>query len=410
MIVLDQASGLSSLSLIMRRQQTTCRRVEHRTLPPLYPSDVSAAFENILFYDSPSENALSKNVHAQPWERLVPAIIDHGLSGVALRYLAETREAIPPAALTCLRSAHFASSASTRTLILQAGPPLAALALANIPCVVIKGPGIALHSQLGERPFSDLDILVARRHFTAALTLLNQQGFRESPSTVFPWPSFDLHCREAVNLHSKEGGSIDLHHTVAPWLWTQHLNVDHLIASAVTAFQHRTTLPVLPPELNFLVACLHIFSDKSSPGRSLRVWRDIVTLAKVCEPERLAREVARARLAGWVTWVLGSLPHSYQPQQLLSAIAPLPQDIPSQGRLSLLLPPHRVGTHHFAHALRLPTTRGLLFLGGLVVPSQDFRRERLAPDKASIIGWWRSAPSRYRAEAYRALLSRMDGR
>jgi hypothetical protein len=108
---------------------------------------------------------------------------------------------------------------------------------AGIPAVLLKGGAFLVrfaHGDAGIRPMSDLDLLVDRRQFAAAATLLRAEGYvttrpeRAFSSRTAPGQSFVRH-----------GGplavEIDLHRTLAQWplnarltdaVLRDHVNVD----------------------------------------------------------------------------------------------------------------------------------------------------------------------------------------
>ncbi len=122
--------------------------------------------------------------------------------------------------MAALRSSHFARSATTLGVVAGTIPVIRAMSERGIPFAISKGPGIALaYPNANERPFGDIDVLVPKRHFLSAQRLLASHAYTKDIRNVTPWSWFDRRCQEAVNMRGPDGGSIDLHHHVPPWLW-----------------------------------------------------------------------------------------------------------------------------------------------------------------------------------------------
>jgi len=139
-------------------------------------------------------------------------------------------------------------------------------------------------------------------------------------------------------------------------LWTTQLRTADLVRRVAPRSFAGQRLPVLGAVDNFLICCLHIVSDRSEPGRSLIIWRDIIELGRavdVAEVEARARETG---LLGWVRAVVGSLPEDVRPFPVPAArdeittadTAPDDADIAatsaSRGSRRLAIGPHLRGT------------------------------------------------------------------
>jgi hypothetical protein len=164
---------------------------------------------------------------------------------------------------------------------------------------VTKGPGIALEgATVADRAYIDLDVLVEPVHFNAARCALSSVGYKEEIRSVQPWRSFDQYCREAINLRTEGGGSIDLHHRVAPWYWSTGLSRNLLRAAVRPTDVFGLQLPLVSAEHNLLVAALH--SDKNHTGQTYRAWRDLLVLARRCCVDSVVKQLAKRDYTnGW---------------------------------------------------------------------------------------------------------------
>jgi hypothetical protein len=150
------------------------------------------------------------------------------------------------------------------------------------------------------------------------------------------------------------------------------------------------TVRIAHPLHNFLIACLHMISDKGRPGREPMIWRDVAVLGRACPPEEVTREARRVGIDWCARLILEELPPYARPAELLRHLGgarPGPLDA---FRLRHLLPPSIGSKHQVAMVFRLPVLNGLAFMGGYLVPSPRFIRARYG--RALAYGsWWRDA-------------------
>ncbi len=242
----------------------------------------------------------------------------------------------------------------------------------GIRFAVSKGPGIAAHYPHPRlRPFGDIDLLLPERDFARARTLLERAGWQADLTRREQRDYFIRQCREAVNLEHGDLGRVDLHHHVPPWLWGLALPIEDLIGRAKPGTYHGVDLPVLDAVDNFLISCLHIVSDRSEPGRSLIVWRDIVELGRVIDVAEMAARAESAGLAGWVGAVVTSLPDDVRPFDVPESW--LAADIDHPRRVLALLNGGADGHPIKRHLARLPAVpNGVLYAVGVTFPDSEF--------------------------------------
>lgn len=311
------------------------------------------------------------------------------LSAVALRLAATGRLQLSPSQAAALRSASFAAAERAAGLLARSRSGLDALNAAHIPFAISKGPGIALAGRHpNERYFSDLDLLVSPSHFREALSILASLGYEETVPNRPPWPWFNSTCREAVNLQSTQGGSLDLHHHVPPWLWTRSFDLPSIVATAGLTPFRGYSLPLVAPAYNLLIVSLHIVSDHNRPGATLMVWRDLLTMAAVCDPDLVVALAGQHGLTGWLRWIVDQVPAPVRPGPLsrsLNSSSPLP---PHRFRLSLLIPPALGSRHMIGQAFRLPLSNSARYLVGMAVPSRSFLAAHFPNKSRPYVHWW----------------------
>jgi hypothetical protein len=297
---------------------------------------------------------------------------------------------LPAQGLSRLRSAAFAGSSRTVQIARATGPGLAELRSRGIPFVITKGPGIAqCEVRSLERPFDDLDVLVAPLHFLRAASLLSQAGYRESSESSPPRHYFDRWCREAVNLRDGAGGSIDLHHHVPPWRWTSAVHVSDLVTRRTSIRFGGETLEVASPLDNLLVVALHIFSDRNRAGATVRTWRDLLVLARAVDETEAAALFRGVGLQGWLQWILEQYPAEVRPEPLAAALGPVAPVPPHRLRLRVLVPTGvGAGSHSIRYAFRLPFPHACLYLLGMAWPSREFLAARFPGARHLLIRWW----------------------
>ena len=294
-----------------------------------------------------------------------------------------------------IRRSAFAWTRTTVSANLLVHPALELLAAREVPFVVTKGPSIAgIYADPARRPYSDVDVLVPASRFTAMERELEGAGWVEEPRNYQPWPQFRRLCREGLNLvHRTTGSRIDLHHRIAPWLWSGRLTSRALAHPAAPCRIGARTYPGLSAAENLLVTALHVVSDRNVPGQNLFAWRDVVECARVAPIEDIVAASVGAGLSGWVRAILQALPADVRPEALLAALPRQP--IAHSVRLHVLLG-RRVASIGVAASqfLRLPMGNGIVFLAGLAVPSRQFLASRYPGARHPYLQWWRGTTGR----------------
>lgn len=370
------------------------------TRAALFPK-LSPVVRAVLFLDfaEPSPGSLSGR-----WsDEDISTLGQQRLAALALRFAAQYEVRLPERSMSTLRDSSFAGSSQAMRVTAASTPSLAALRDGDIPFIISKGPGIALHCRgVSERPFTDLDVLVASEDFPKALKTLRALDYSKDPEDRPPRQWFHRYCMEAVNLRSPGGGSIDLHHHLPPWLWTRQVDLKALIGTVEVRRFAGSDLPLLPPAYNLLVSALHVVSDHSRPGQTLMAWRDVLTLARSCGSDEVLHVAERCDLVGWLRWIIGELPESVRPTELFDLLRASGQRPANRLRLRHLLPPSLGSRHTIGQALRLPAPNSLCYLAGMLVPCREFLQTKIPGTPLTYVQWWSGSMNRLlsaRAEA-----------
>ena len=348
-----------------------------------------------------TEAALWHGVHPvpipdAPLSDELNTICDQRLAPLMLGYLKKTGAECTDADRDVLQTSAYLWSSRTHQVLKSGQPLLDSLRRAGIQCVVSKGPGIAAtYNSFQERPFSDIDILVARADFKAATIVAKSHGFTELRDSRQPWPYFDRWCREGVNMKTDDGASIDLHHHVPPWFWSRDFLTDDLVPRGWPRAIRGAEIPCLSNEDNLLLAALHVVSDRNHPGATLMVWRDVVQLSAAC-PSSIAGSQARAAgLACWLLAVLQALPEGLRPQPLIDDLLKYPSELKAPWRVAALLsdPAAKLGVKA-TQVLRLPLANGLAYAGGMLLPRKAFLVDEYPESRGGRYRrWWSRALS-----------------
>ena len=330
------------------------------------------------------------------WAREADVLVEHRLSALALKAAARAGVDLPPGVETLLVARQRLDALVTMGVDAFGPEVVADLEGAGIPSVVTKGPAVAqAYPSRGDRPYMDLDVVVAPRDFARTMDRLRGSGFDQT-IRLQARDYFDRHCLEAVNLVRADGAAIDVHHHIPPWAWGRRLDFTRLRRRSVPFRSRRTRIQVAHPVHGLLVCALHVVSDKKRPGQSLRVWRDVAALAGRCDPGDAANEARECRLDWWLRFILGELPPFAQPSSLIALLGRAEPNAADRLRLRFLLPPGVGARHHLGQAFRVPVPNALAFVLGELFPSRSSIRFKLGPD-STYLDWWRVTAARLRA-------------
>ena len=340
---------------------------------------------------------------ADEWRAELGSILGERSSGLAMQRLADTGAASSERKgqagthgvgdlWNAMATAHRCDSLDALAIAAMTLPFLRTLREHHIECVVIKGLAVARHyPSSGMRPFRDVDIVVPAARFGEALALAREAGLRTSAHDLQPHPSFDLRCREGVNLADATGlVRLDLHHHVSPWTFSRHLSFERLSAHADAIEVHGHRVNAASPVHSLAVSMLHLISERWQKKLSLITWSDIAVLAGVIEsadPAAAADELRRLDLDGIAAAVLQALPAHARPDNLMRALGRARVPLGSRVRLRLLDTGSVVGRHPASWAARLPLPNAAYFLAGSLVPSRAYLRSRFGED-ATYRTWW----------------------
>jgi hypothetical protein len=362
--------------------------------PTIGPATMASLFHGV-------QGAPAGPADPSAWDDELPAILAQRLSGLALAAARSRGVELTAHTDWHLREAQLATTARALAVESTALEVIAIFERRGIPVVVTKGPGIAdAYPQPAQRPYGDVDVLVPPATFEAAMQTLHELSFRPYVREGEPRAYFDRRCREGVNLVREDGGSIDLHHHVPPWVWGDRLTFEELASSSREMEVAGGRIRAAHPIHNLLIAALQVISDRrEEPGHKLLIWRDVVSLARTSDPAATALVARRTGLDWYLAFVLRQLPSFASPVELARALGHAEAPAGDRFRLRRLIPPGIGARHQIAQVFRLPVPNATAFLAGYLFPSRRFLELRFG-SRVAYWAWWRDAVLRLRDAGY----------
>ena len=182
----------------------------------------------------------------------------HGIGGWMARELRDT-----PGLGQALKIQMQAVAAKTlgnhRRRVEEAQISLEALAAAEIPALVVKGPSLVerYYGDPALRFYADVDIVVPPDRLRDAIRVLEESGFALLDAN---WPLIIADLRGQVHLHKEGIGTIDLHwHLIndARKRRTLHMRADEMWPETLDATIGSVRCRVLAPADDIAYVCLH---------------------------------------------------------------------------------------------------------------------------------------------------------
>lgn len=343
------------------------------------------------------------------WDALWQELVDARLEGLAYPVLGAAPW-VPPPLRAALRQAHARHAAANSILLDAFASAVRALTAAGIPTLALKGAALveAVYASPGERPMSDLDLLVPADRAAAAAALLREQGYDWAAPT-------DLAAALAFEneLMLRRPGPIDvvieLHwHLVNAPHYQRRMPMDWFWATSRPLRIGGVETRMLGPEAQVLHLCAHLVLHHGQEDRlEPRLLADIAELCwRAGEAEgamaidwdlvlRLARDwdlvTALRRALSQAMERLGAP----VPPAVLAALRAQP---PSAGErravAALTARDPSVIQRFLADLAGLSGLRlRLRFVGRNLFPSPDYMRQRYGSAGAALPGaylrrWW----------------------
>ena len=192
------------------------------------------------------------------WDALLRLAQKHRLIPLLYRRLQQIPSVVPAQILDRLQNHFYLSAVRNHLLSEELCRVLKLFAEHAIPVVPYKGPALAasLYGDISLRQFSDLDLLIRRRHVSAASALLAARGYRQQHQLTRAQEAAFLGS-ECEHLFSRAGDQlyIDLHWQFAPAYFSLKLDAESLWPRLEeSSFEGQPALAFSPEDLLLILA------------------------------------------------------------------------------------------------------------------------------------------------------------
>lgn len=169
-------------------------------------------------------------------------------------------ENVPPEIMEQLRSGFFQNSVRNMFYLKELVGLLELFRGEAIRALPYKGPLLAssIYENLGLRQFWDLDILVHKEDVLKVKDLLLSRGYKpeKEMSRAEEQALLDSDCE--YNFDDPERGiHLEIHWHILPEPFSSSFDSDYVWDRAVSVELVNTTMLTLPPEVTFLILCMH---------------------------------------------------------------------------------------------------------------------------------------------------------
>jgi Uncharacterised nucleotidyltransferase len=169
------------------------------------------------------------------WNYLVETARQHGLIPLLYRHLSALQADVPPVEFERIKQETVENSQSVLYLIDQLRLLLNRFQDENLPVLVFKGPILSqlAYGEMSLRAAGDLDLLIERREYVRARSILESLGFQIAPSLNGAQQAAHLgfHC-EIQFMRDNWFTVVDLHWSLTPKVFPFALTTNELMARA----------------------------------------------------------------------------------------------------------------------------------------------------------------------------------
>ena len=235
--------------------------------------------------------------HSLNWDYLFATASAHGLLPLLQKHLSTFTDLIPPHALSHLKRE---SVANTQTVLHLVSKQLRVLKLFkehNVPIATFKGAVLSqmAYGEIALRRAGDIDMLIHRRDFGRARSLLESHGYQMYPNLTPAQLASHLHHHcEIAFMRDDWFTVIDLHWELAPKSFVFKLETDEVMSRLRSISFAGTVVETFGPEDSVLYQSMH---------GAKHLWRRlewIVALAESLKGEidwsALVRRAQRTRM------------------------------------------------------------------------------------------------------------------
>lgn len=230
------------------------------------------------------------------WNGWLKSIEKHGLSSLLFSRLrtADSRLRPPAEIYNALRTTYFDEVAQIMVRRSQLDNLLQKLETAEIKPLVLKGAALGemIYSDVFQRPTADIDILVTKKDFETARTVLLENGYRSKRgdrSGQMGWSCDEEFLPAAVDENRQF--VVELHWTLSSHAQLlEKIEAEELMTRSDSTKGLKHSFQVLNPVDALVFACLHLFYKHITELRLIWLY-DIQLLARRIESQGLWYEV-----------------------------------------------------------------------------------------------------------------------
>lgn len=327
-----------------------------------------------------SHDGSSRRVPDHLWPALVRLLDHERLTGLALAAVVAGRLDISEAQAAELVARHRTWMDVSLRREREALRVHGALAAADVPSVLLKGPAMAhrFYPDPGLRPFRDVDVLVRTRDWERACAVATSLGHRRCRPE--PRAGFDVRFGKGATHRDASGTELDLHRTLVVGPFGLWIDADDLFDATEELELGGSHVTCLDASATFVHAIVHAALGTHPPP--LLVLRDVVQVdaSGLVDWERVARWAHDWRLAAVVDHALDTVRRELgiPPSRDAHGVGHMEPRPGERRALRAHLPPRRDRggpARATLRAIRGPRAK-LAYIRALTAPTPDFLRAR----------------------------------
>jgi hypothetical protein len=241
-------------------------------------------------------------VHSiKDWEYFISLANQHGISALVFRNLEQLGflQFIPDDHVTKLKNALMLSVSRNAFHLSAIEEILGLLNAEGIKVVILKGLALEMtvFGNCGLRQMTDVDILIDRKDYLRAHTILMNNGYDSMPvKSGFHRPIIAWTGKHLPSL-LKNGTSVDIHLELFPGKRNNLTKM--LFNTSVEIMIDREKAYVPAPQLFFLFLVRHLYSHEIKNESQLRLYADLVVLIEKYHDEIINYDlISNASVAG----------------------------------------------------------------------------------------------------------------
>lgn len=229
------------------------------------------------------------------WSLLIDLANHHGLAPMMFRMLddMDASTAIPQEVMEKLRLSYLSTLMSNKNQLSNFMPVLDRFFENKIPVILLKGPALceSVYTDLGLRPFGDIDMLVPQKDVPKGKVLMEELGYQIIPNCYYPIPDIKNEQIGCEWSYQKEGRLVELHWGLINTLSPFALDISYFWKNTHEVAAGGRSVLVMDPDAQLMHLCLHQFSHH---WKHLRDLTDIALVMEKSSEDIDWNELARA--------------------------------------------------------------------------------------------------------------------